>query len=317
MREIGGYIEIEHNKGPVFHEDAIKLNCGRACLEYLIEAYSIKRIWLPNYLCDSVFERCYRMGVEVKKYCVHSDFSIDRPPIEYNDWLYLVNYYGQLKESDVNEIRKWHKNIICDYAQDFFRLPVLGVPTIYTCRKYFGVSDGAFLYTEKRINRELETDESRDRIGFLVGRYEKNASEFYEEYARNNEFFSEEKLKNMSKLTENMLRGIDYRYVENKRSDNWRTLHRYFESINPLHLLQPQGAFAYPFYHKKGKQIRKELVNHKIYIPLLWPNVIEEQNDDSEAYKLAENILPLPCDQRYEESDMEYLAKSVIELIEV
>lgn len=61
-------------------------------------------------------------------------------------------------------------------------MPVEGVDTIYTCRKYFGVSDGAFLYTDTKPQRNLPQDESYDRMHFLMGRYERSASEFYNEY---------------------------------------------------------------------------------------------------------------------------------------
>lgn len=36
--EIGGYIEFERYKRKMLHEGAIKLNCGRNALSYLIEA---------------------------------------------------------------------------------------------------------------------------------------------------------------------------------------------------------------------------------------------------------------------------------------
>ena len=47
MKEFGGYIEFEYFHGNEYHDKAIKLNCGRNCLAYLIEAYDIKKIYLP------------------------------------------------------------------------------------------------------------------------------------------------------------------------------------------------------------------------------------------------------------------------------
>ena len=38
MREIGGYIEFEHNYGDEFYSDLINLNCGRNCLAYILKA---------------------------------------------------------------------------------------------------------------------------------------------------------------------------------------------------------------------------------------------------------------------------------------
>lgn len=60
-----------------------------------------------------------------------------------------------------------------------------------------------------------------------------------------------------------------------------------------------------------GEKARKILLQNKIYIPLLWPNVLKNVTKDSIEYDFAENILPIPCDQRYDINDME----SIIELL--
>lgn len=34
-------------------------------------------------------------------------------------------------------------------------------------------------------------------------------------------------------------------------------------------------------------------------------------------YQFAENILPLPCDQRYNQKDMEYMVKILYDIIDI
>ena len=36
MKEIGGYLELDTYSLPMLHGDALALNSGRACLQYLI-----------------------------------------------------------------------------------------------------------------------------------------------------------------------------------------------------------------------------------------------------------------------------------------
>lgn len=67
----------------------------------------------------------------------------------------------------------------------------------------------------------------------------------------------------------------------------------------------------YPFYFENGNDIRKKLQKEGIYIPLLWPNVVDNLKVDEIEYKLAVNILPLPCDQRYTWKDMDYIVKQI------
>lgn len=311
MREIGGYIELDRYTMPMLHEGAVALNCGRNALAYLLRAKKIKRIKIPKFLCDSVALVCKRERVETALYSVGTDLLPRDVELEGDEWLYLVNFYGQMDNKTVKAFKEKYGRVIVDNVQAYFQSPVAGVDTLYTCRKFFGVADGAFLYTDACLEGELERDVSYDRMRFLLGRFERTASEFYGEYAANNDMFEHEPIKKMSALTDNLLRGINYGLVKRKRTENFCTLHEAFSSVNKLNLDVPDGAFAYPLYVDGGAEIRRKLQEKKIYIPTLWPDVFDICGEDELEYDMAKNILPLPCDQRYEKDDMEYLIGEV------
>jgi hypothetical protein len=307
---IGGYLGLDRYCLPMLHEEALPLNCGRNCLAYIIRARKIKKIALPLYLCDSVKDTCMKEGVDICYYNIDERF---RPVnLKADEWLYLVNYYGQFSTSDIEKYYRTYGKIIVDNAQSYFTEPVQGVDTLYTCRKFFGVTDGAFLYTDVELNEEIKLDESYNRMLFVYGRYERPASEFYDMYVRNNELFNTEPIKQMSRLTTNLLHGIEYEVVKNKRTYNYNYLHKNLKNINKLQLKEIEGAFAYPLLVDNGAEIRKQLISEKIYIPMLWPNVLEDVEPESLEYRYAENILPLPCDQRYGENEM----KRICDLLE-
>lgn len=310
MREIGGYIELDTYNLPMLHEGAILLNCGRNALSYLIKAKEIKKIYIPRFLCDSVRNVCKRENVSVEYYSVGMDFLPVNLPEKLDGWLYIVNYYGQLSNSVISEFADKYKNVIADYTQSYFQKPAGGIDTLYTCRKFFGVADGAILYTDK-FTQISETDESFSRMGFLLGRYERSASEFYSEYAKNNDFFENEPVKKMSKLTYNLLHAIDYEEVKEKRTENFSALHNAFENVNKLNLTVPEGAFMYPLYIENGAEIKKELQKIKIYIPTLWADTFDVCDEGDIQCHMAQNILPLPCDQRYNREDMEYAISQI------
>lgn len=316
MREIGGYIEFEHYAHEMLHDEAIALNSGRNCLAYILRAKKIKKIALPLFLCDSIKNICEKENIEVRYYHVTADFSPANIDLCDDEWLYVVNYYGQLKkEWVINIADRYNHRIILDNAQAYFEMPISGVDTIYTCRKFFGVPDGAFVYTDAELQETLATDESYDRMHYLLGRFERNASEFYSEYAANNKNFGVEPIKKMSKLTKNLLCGIDYERVKYRRTVNYMYLADALGPYNKLDLNRIEGAFAYPFLLSNGATIRKELLQSKIYIPTLWPNVMDDAEVGMIEYDLALNILPLPCDQRYEIEDMKYLVEEVMRCI--
>lgn len=137
-----------------------------------------------------------------------------------------MNYYGQLDYGLMLNVGT--ENIILDNTQDFFRMPLPGMTALYTCRKFFGVSDGAYLYTDRLLERSLEIDESYNRMGFVLGRFERSASEFYQAASENNRFFSGQPVMSMSLLTQNLLRAVDYEEIKRKRTENFLYLHSVF-----------------------------------------------------------------------------------------
>ncbi len=312
--EIGGYIEYEYYHGKEYHSDAIHLNCARNCLAYLIKVNNIKKLFIPYFLCSSVAEVCHKYNVEIEYYHIDEKFHPIIPAADFSkDWFYLVNYYGQLTNKQIINYSKIIKNLIVDNVQAFFQLPVRHIPTIYTCRKFFGVTDGAYLYSDKCLNEELETDVSFERMQFLFGRLERSASEFYGLYSENNKLFKTEDIKKMSLLTNNLMKSFEYKRIKDIRKRNFNFFEKQFRDINKLIIKSNEGVFAYPLLVDNGEEIRKKLQKEKIYIPTLWPDVFDVCSELDLEYNFAKNILPLPIDQRYNDTDMCFLIKKIYE----
>ena len=156
VKECGGYIELETFHGKLLHEGAIALNCGRGALEYLCEAKKVQKLYLPRFLCSSVPNLCKKIGVEFEYYPINKNFEpVFQQELGDGEWLYIVNFYGQLSNDYLSICKQKYGRIIVDNAQSYYQMPVPGVDTLYTCRKYFGVADGAFLHTDAQLEREL------------------------------------------------------------------------------------------------------------------------------------------------------------------
>jgi hypothetical protein len=313
MKEIGGYFELEHFGDYEYHKDLIALNNARNALLYLIKAKSIKKLYIPYYLCNSISD-------VLKKYkCAFEYYEIDErfnPLFDRNlydeEYIYIVNYFGQLSDDNILSLKRKFKNIIIDNTHAFFQRPINGIYTIYSCRKFFGVPDGAYLSTDKELSEKLETDISKDRMTHILGRFEGVASDYYNNFKKNDNSFKHEPLKYMSKLTRNILSAINYDNVRNIRNENYAYLESKLKEKNVLKLTVPDGAFAYPFYIENGLEIKQKLLAEKIYIPSLWPNVLNETIVDSIEYRYSANILPLPCDQRYNLKDMDRIYRCML-----
>lgn len=316
--EIGGYLELERFGGEPYHRDAVALNCGRGCLAYLVELRGIGAMWVPDWVCGSVPGLLRREGVEVRTYRVGRDLLPEYDfEVPEGEWMLLVDYYGQLRRSDVDRaLAACAGRLVVDETQGFFRAPWEGADTVYTCRKWFGVSDGGYLATRDgaRLARELPRDESHGRMGYLLGRFERPAHEFFAEASANNDLFAGEPAKAMSPLTENVLRAVDYGAARDRRDGNWAVLHGALGGVNGLEPRAPDGAFMYPLLlGERARAVREALIAERVYVPRLWPDVGEVPGGIARG--LSEGILPLPVDQRYGEAEMQFVADLVAKLL--
>ncbi len=318
--EIGGYFELENNTGNLYHKNAIKLNSGRNCLRALIRNRAIKKIHLPYFICNAVVEACNLEKCEINYYFLNQNFRLRNDIQNFDsksDYLYLVNYVGLLTENEIKNYKKKYGNIILDNTQAFFIYPVSGIDTIYSCRKYFGVPDGAYLYTFNDFAEKYDQDYSYYRMIHLLGRYDLGAEKFYSEFAKNEEQFSNMPIRYMSKLTDNMMRGIDYNSSMSQRTNNYSLINNALWKWNNLKLPEKiRGAFSYPLLVDDAENIRRELAEEKIFIPQYWREVLDKVPEESIEYQYARNILWIPCDQRYTKIEIEYMINILIILLE-
>ena len=149
-----------------------------------------------------------------------------------------------------------------------------------------------------------------------MGRFEHSANAFYGAYQQHEEQLGTLPIRWMSKGTHNLLRTIDYERAKHARENNFAYLHKGFGAVNRLNVRLPEGPYMYPLWLQNGAEIRKRLQTEKIYIPILWPNVLKSLPETEAEHQLAENILPLPVDQRYTENDMKRVLQAVFNCME-
>lgn len=314
MKEIGGYFGLEESTRNEYYPKLVALNTGRNALLYVLKARKIEKIYIPYYLCDTVSEICKKYKYEFEYYHIDKSFKpIFSKPLKKSEYIYIVNYFGQISNSELLKYKVEYKNVIFDNVQAFFQKPIKGIDTIYSCRKFFGVPDGSYLSTETLLKKSLEQDVSSNRMSHILGRFETTASDYYGLFQKNDESFYDLELKSMSKITHNLLKNIDYKSVRKIREQNFKFLDRALSKKNFLQLKCPKGPYCYPFLWRDGSKLRNQLASHRIYIPTLWPNVLEMDLGFEKQY--AQDILPIPCDQRYELSDMKYLVEKINAII--
>lgn len=303
MSSIGGYFELELKKGDEYHKGAIRLNTGRNAFEYILCAKRYKRVYLPLYTCDVMLEPIKKLGLDYEFYSIDISFKpiFDFKKIKTDEAFVYNNYFG-ICDKQVLEVASKCENLIIDNSQSFYSSPLVDVDTFYSPRKFFGLPDGGYLYTNKRIDFLLEKDVSYNRCEHLLGRIDSNPEDHFRTYKENNKKLSNQPIKEMSNLTQSLLESIDYEKVASVRKMNFNYLHEKLKEKNKLkfELDNSSVPMIYPYLIDEGDTLKKKLIEEKVYIATYWPNVREWAPLHSLEYTFAKKIVPIPIDQRYD-----------------
>jgi len=316
MKPIGGYIELQLPVGEEYYPSLIKLNTGRNSLEYILLVKGYRTIYLPYFTCDVLLEPIKHLGIKLKYYQIDSNLD---PIIDFElgptDCIVYTNYFG-LKQDTVNRLSTYIDNLIIDNSQAFFSEPLPHVDTFYSCRKFFGVPDGAYLHLNTYTRLNVQSDVSIERFSHLIKSIDLSIEDGYPDYIENNKALESNSIRSMSSLTRKILSGINYEECKAKRNANFKFLHNFLEESNQLKFpgLEINGPMTYPFLVADAS-IKEKLIERKIFVPTFWPNVFHWASKGMFEYYLANNLVSLPIDHRYNLDDMTRILNNLTQLI--
>ncbi len=306
MTAIGGYFELELRKGEHYHKDALRLNTARNCFEYILRARGYRKVYIPYYTCEVMLEPLQKCNVLYEFYHINEQLE---PAKSYNllpnEAFLYTNYYG-LKQRCVERLAlQYGSQLIVDNAQAFYAKPIEGIDTFYSPRKFFGVPDGAYLYTTQLLNQELEQDQSYQRMSHLLMRADIGAEAGYEVFRNNDDALKNNPIRKMSNLTEKILCGIDYEAIKQQRRANYQMLDETIGTQNHIHfhLDASDVPMVYPFY-SENMLLRQHLIANKIFVATYWQNIFAWCQPNMWEHQLTQKLLPIPIDQRYNGDDM-------------
>lgn len=309
MDSIGGYFGLELRQGEHFHKDSLCLNSARNCLEYILRVRNYTKIYIPYYTCEVILEPIKKLNLEFEFYHINESLEPQKDYFLNNDEAFLYTNYFGLKQDCVKRLAKLYKNqLIVDNAQAFYAEPLDGIDTFYSPRKFFGVADGGYLYIDKKLEIELDQDYSYERMSHLLKRIDVSAEFGYDDFKINSKVLVDNPILKMSKLTSEILSFIDYDSVKSKRIENYLYLESKLKDQNLIYLPLNNNdvPMVYP-YLTNDIALKQKLIANKIFVATYWPNVMDWTKEEDLEYKLTNNLLPLPIDQRYGIKDINKL----------
>lgn len=320
-RDIGGFFGLEMPEYDNCPQGCggmgILLNSGRSAFEYILRSREdIDCIWVPYYTCPTVLEPLVRLGIPYAFYTVDEHLEPAESflsGLAEDDWLLYTNYFG-IKEKTVDSLCSFRPDhLILDQSLALYSPLRTGVPAFYSPRKFSGLPDGGIAVLDAPMVLRPTRDESATWASFLFVSAELGA-----EAASALCEASEERLHNtgmlaMSLLTEKLMRGIDYDHARQRRLANFRFLHERLGGLNRLKIDESSVSVpsCYPLWSSMT-DLRNELIDRRILIPTLWPEILDSAPSTGLEHRLALNLLPLPIDQRYTEEDMQRIIDAVL-----
>lgn len=313
MEPIGGYFELELRKGEHYHKNAIRLNTARNCFEYVLRTRNYKKVYVPYYTCEVMLEPIKKLGIGYEFYSINAFLEpVDQYALKGGEAFLYTNYFG-LKQDCVKRLAKvYGVQLIVDNAQAFYAEPIQGIDTFYSARKFFGVPDGGYLYTEAKLNQVFEQDVSFNRMSHLLKRIDLGAEFGYQDFRVNDDSLCNSDIKLMSNLTQAVLSSVDYEVAKQKRRNNYSIIDAALGKSNLIEIGFEEEAvpMIYP-YLTNDENLRMKLIENKVFVAMYWPNVMEWCEPEDYERRIAQNMVCFPVDQRISEVEI----RKMIELV--
>lgn len=314
--EIGSFLELQLPRGRELYvgdADVARLNSGRAAIYHAFRLTGCHTVWLPYYQCDTVREFLTRKGVALKFYHIDKNFLPTDLSQGAGEAVLFVNYYGVMAHARMRALVSRYENVIVDCSQAFFQEPIAGTFTVYSCRKFVGVPDGAYVVGKGagRFVEEYEQCYSSDTALFLLQRIEYGCEgKAYASRSVNEHRIDSEDIMKMSPLTHRILDGTDYKEIQDKRRENFRIARSLFDGVNCLDVGGLCDGDVVPMVYPlviENDDLLPLLQKHKHFQGHWWSYLLSEMAPTDFEYWLSRYIVPITIDQRYGERELFYL----------
>ncbi|WP_321820032.1 MULTISPECIES: hypothetical protein [unclassified Burkholderia] len=318
--EIGGYLGLDVRQGRHFHEEGRRYNTARSALISVCKALreAVDRpltLLLPRFNCPDVAEALeVHTDVEMRFYGIDGNLEPILPEVDTADSIYyFINLFG-LKSASAARLPE---NSIVDNVHAFFSPAVDGMHTLYSARKFFGVPDGAYLYSDLALEVP-PAYVSWEESAYLLQRLDVGAPAGYAGFQRAEHALSGSPVRGMSALSQALLGGLDYEGFARQRRENFEYLHDAIGAANELAPVIDQALsdkhfvpLCYPHLREDGERVRSFLIAEGVFVPRYWAGISDDSRATPFERHLAKNCLHLPIDHRYGRADMDEIVARI------
>ena len=292
---------------------------ARAALAALLRFKGIQRIWLPDFCCTALVEAAGH--VEMGWYETTLELDVSWPilaqALRPGDAVLAIDYFGRAPRSGFLDLVRAQRDVL--WIEDRAHalnpgLPAWGDIVLYSPRKFLGVGDGGVMVSQSPLpdpsptptaplpiaqsQRQLDPEGLRPDRWFPAFRTQEAA--FCVDDGR------------MSDLTKNFLQRADANAISARRQANGRVLAAALQDL-ALWPTDPidYAPLAFPICVADRDGLAQALAEQRIYCAKHWTDLPNDPALFPVAHSLSAHILSLPCDQRYDERDMDRIVTAI------
>lgn len=315
MYSIGGYIGLEVAGNAPFSNGGQALDLGRHGLEVIIKARHYRRLFVPRYTCAVLGGAIRNAGATMELYDLDDRLEPLLPRDHFNadDGVLLTNYFG-LKQASMDQYARALPNLIVDNAQAFYAPVPHGRDHFNSCRKFFGVADGAYMHCDAAVDLAWPPAPSNGRYSHLLVAADQGIETGYPLSQAHERQLKEAPVRGMSRLTSLLMARVDHARVMTVRKANRDRLHAALQSYNrfPIDPAVAVVPMVYPFLSEmEGLQDR--LLAARIYTARYWPETLGPDNGLDAGFRFLPQTIFLPVDQRYGPEHMDRIIEVVLQ----
>lgn len=301
-------------------------------------------ILCPAYCCWSMTAPFEFTGWTIVYYRLNEDLTIDESYLNEllrgcrPDAILTMNFYGSADtRATIAKVKAFNDKItvIEDFSHCTFCLDkIFNEQVDYyvtSIRKSIGVCDGALVLSKQPTNQHYIGTEAPDfgtlRKGAqkMKGRYAFSKSlddkeVFLSELRHGEEMIDKlDGVHPISEVSEKMIASINGEEIAFARRENmkhlWGLLNGRVKMIPGLERSFIGAPFSLPILVENRDAIQKLLAQKGVYAPVLWPASEQARKVCKVSAYVADQMLSLPIDQRYNYDDIEDIAKIVLETV--
>jgi dTDP-4-amino-4,6-dideoxygalactose transaminase len=292
---------------------------ARSALAALLHFNRVKRIWLPDFCCSALVEAA---GViEIGWYATTPELDVSwpslAPSLRPGDAVLAIDYFGRAPSVGFLDLVRARRDIL--WIEDRAHalnpgLPAWGDVVLYSPRKLLGVGDGGVMVSSS----PLPTPSANQTAPLPIAQSQRRQDP---EGLRPDQWFSAFRTQEaafcvddgrMSDLTKNFLQRADANAISARRQANGRVLAAALKDL----ALWPSDPIdytplAFPICVADRDGLAQALAEQRIYCAKHWTDLPNDPTLFPAAHSLSAHILSLPCDQRYEERDMDRIVTAI------